>query len=227
MLSSICVDEAKMRVLKRVPTLKQVKEQNPNLKALIFDMDGTLFNSEPVHAMAHKNVLEHFAGNSPLPISVQEVESRYKGLADNLVCERFKEDKLMCSSVKLEDFRVKKGRVMIDDLPSVKLSDVFDANLMELITEAKNDGMKVALCTASEREITHSMLNHFDFFKYFNLVKTNEDFSNSKPHPEPYLKTINELSVDSSEVVIFEDSEAGVQSAKDSGAPMYKVEWYL
>jgi putative hydrolase of the HAD superfamily len=215
-----------MRLLKNVPKLKDIKDQNPAMKAIIFDMDGTLINTEPLHAEVHKKVIEKLA-NKESPLSANELERIYKGLADNLVFEEFKNDSLIEEKYSLEDFQKAKDEIIDQEIEELKIEDIMHLSIRDFIVEALKDGLRVSLVTASERDMTLKTLKSLNLFDLFELVRTNNDFKNSKPNPEPYLKTIEEMGLNISDVVIFEDSDAGVEAATRSGAPMYKVTWYL
>jgi len=215
-----------MRLLKNVPKLKDIKDQNPAMKAIIFDMDGTLINTEPLHAEVHKKVIEKLA-NKESPLSARELESIYKGLADNLVFEEFKNDSLIEEKYSLEDFQKAKDEIIDQEIEELEIEDIMHLSIRDFIVEALEDGLRVSLVTASERDMTFKTLKSLKLFDLFELVRTNNDFQNSKPNPEPYLKTIEEMGLNIKDVVIFEDSDVGVEAATRSGAPMYKVTWYL
>ena len=61
-------------------------------------------------------------------------------------------------------------------------------------------------------------------YNFLDLLITNEDVINSKPHSEPYVKAISHFGDDLKNFIIFEDSEAGLTSAYDTGCKVYKVE---
>jgi beta-phosphoglucomutase len=213
-----------LRVLKEVPSFEVIKQENPNLKALIFVMDGTLLNTEPLHAIIHKELAQEYAPDKSF--TNEQMLEDFKGLADNLIYDEFIKRNIITDSTTCAAFIEIKNNIMLKEIPEMRLNAIFNDKILTLIHEATKQGYPVSICTASQRELTHTLLQTFDLFKLFKLIKTNEDFSRSKPDPEPYISTINELQLQADDVVIFEDSIAGIQSAKSTKAPMYKVEWY-
>jgi len=109
------------------------------------------------------------------------------------------------------------------------LSDVsfFHDKILHLLTGLKDQGKSLALVTASENQFMHDIMKLLpkDFFE---LKLGRQDTVLSKPHPMPYLKTMELLKVKSpkEEVVILEDSPTGLAAAVKSGATVAKVNWF-
>ena len=213
-----------MRVLKTVPNLKKVRDENPSLLHLIFDMDGTLFNTEPLHAVVHKKITDIFTNGHFSNLDAKHYEDTYKGLADKLVFEELREDFLL--SCPLDEFINLKKKIILEEIENIELNSVFNFKILSLIEEAEKKGIRASLVTASDRSTTMSLLEKFKFTELFQIIRTDEDSKLSKPDPAPYNEAIEILKFMKNEVVIFEDSKAGVAAALASNAPMYKVEWY-
>ena len=79
-------------------------------------------------------------------------------------------------------------------------------------------GCKVAIASTARKENLLNAINHLGLADDFDLIYAGVDVEKGKPSPEIYIKTMTALGVSPSEVLIFEDSEVGIQAAKASGA---------
>lgn len=84
-------------------------------------------------------------------------------------------------------------------------------------------GGKTAIASTARYENLINVINYLKLQDYFDLILSGIDIENSKPHPDIYLKAMNELNVNPHETLIFEDSEIGLQAAEKSGANYIKI----
>ena len=82
----------------------------------------------------------------------------------------------------------------------------------------KDKNKKVAIVTNANRESTEMLLKHLDFSKYIDVLVTNNDVVNSKPHSEPYVRALIQLGCKLESCIIFEDSLVGLDAAHGTGA---------
>jgi HAD superfamily hydrolase (TIGR01509 family) len=92
-----------------------------------------------------------------------------------------------------------------------------------LITRLKALGIKVGLVTNSIRKSSEFMLEYSGLLKFMDVVITNEDVLEGKPHPAGYLLAMQKLGVLPSETVVIEDGEYGILAAEAAGATVIKV----
>ena len=97
----------------------------------------------------------------------------------------------------------------------------FDKRQMFDFLKAENK--KIAVVTNANGESTRMLLEHLDFMKYIDVLITNNDVTNSKPHPEPYIRAMIELGYPLEEYIIFEDSIVGIEAAKATGAAVCEI----
>jgi HAD superfamily hydrolase (TIGR01509 family) len=95
-------------------------------------------------------------------------------------------------------------------------------NALELLKECKKAGIKIALVTASSRDLMTIVLKRFPQGT-FDVVVSGDDVEKSKPDPAPYLLAAKQLSVDISKCVVIEDSLTGVESGLASGAQVIGI----
>ncbi len=207
-----------------IPTLALLQASYPALKALFFDMDGTLFNTESFHAKALQSIgMTHHIRP---PVGPDEVHALMMGKADHLIFEIVRYWENFPKDWTLSDFVNAKNEHLLKSLSLVS-SDVFFMPAMKtLLEEAKAAGIYLALVTSSEKIITKKLLELASLQTFFDLEITRDDSLEVKPNPWPYLEAKKISGFDNPEIIIFEDSEVGLTAAKASGAHVIKVGWY-
>lgn len=209
---------------KKVPTLSELKSGFPSLKALFFDMDGTLFNTESIHADAMMMIAKKYKIRPPY--SPEAVHDLMMGKADHLVFEIIKDWEGVPREWNATDFINEKNANLIELLKTIPSEKYFAPEVLSLINEAKASGMFVALVTSSEKVVTLELLKITKLDSFFHYVLTRDDALEVKPDPWPYLKAKEVSKFDTHEILIFEDSHVGLEAATTSGAHVIKVEWY-
>lgn len=211
-------------ILTRIPTLKVLKETYPTLKALFFDMDGTLLDSEKYHTQAFLKIGRDY--KIVPPHSPEVIHGLLVGRADHLVYEVVKHWPGFPKDWSARDFVNEKNNNLLSILKSVPVDAFLPSAIVSLLAETKNAGMTLALITSSERVVTEELLRMGNVDHYFSLVITRDDVPKHKPDPLPYLKALELTGHEASEVMIFEDSEVGVEAAKGSGAHVIRADWH-
>lgn len=187
-------------------------------RGLIFDMDGTLCDSEPMHHAANDHMLKEL-GFTPLP---QEVLDTYAGLPDGpmfedilnrleksgeLTAERRAQDPaLSIEALKAHKIRVYESLYM----PQVQAF----ASMLELVKSCAARGQRLALATSSPRSQADYLLGHFGLLPYFDSIITGNMVQNGKPHPDIFLLAAQSLNLDAEQCLVFEDGAHGLAAAK-------------
>jgi HAD superfamily hydrolase (TIGR01509 family) len=176
------------------------------LKALIFDMDGTLVHSDPVHLQAFAEVL------SPEGVAVDEhiyrstiIGRTNESIFASLLPHRTVEEHVAFADEKEATFR----RLALDLKP---LDGLFD-----LLDWAKERDIKIGLVTNAPRLNAEHMLDVLSLTKRFPVQITIDQVARGKPDPLPYLTALERLGVRAGEAVAFEDSPSGMKAAKAAG----------
>lgn len=200
-----------------------------NKKAIIFDLDGTILNSEPLHAKAITRVLETFKNSNLLPANFEVPNSEYlishfHGYSDDLVLSKiFPEDQ---KTLNLEVFIKKKSEAFEQVLLETSVADLKKELLpgIENFLEKKSkEDILLGLVTASSERIGRLILDKFNFTRFFDLLLFREDTYFTKPSPSPYFRALRKLNLFASEVLIFEDSSVGLEAALATGAEVIQV----
>ncbi|MGO4387427.1 HAD family hydrolase [Microvirga sp. 2YAF29] len=182
------------------------------LKALIFDMDGTLVHSDPIHLRAFAEVL----GPQGVAIDDEIYHSTIIGRTNpaifaSLLPHLGVEDHEAFADEKEAAFR----RLALDLEPL--------AGLMEVLDWAKAQGIKIALVTNAPRLNADHMLDVLGLASYFPVQITIDQVERGKPDPLPYLTALERLGVRADEAIAFEDSPSGMKAAKGAGIYSFGV----
>jgi HAD superfamily hydrolase (TIGR01509 family) len=181
------------------------------LKAVIFDMDGVLIDSEPLHHKAMEYMLEEF----DVKIS-EEYNNQFIGSTTEHMLETIKKDfKLDISLSHLQTNYMKKK----DDL--IKEEGLLPVPFTkELIIDLFQNNIKLAIASSSTEDEINDVVNILDLSSYFEELVSGTTVPNPKPAPDVFLKAVKQLGVTPKECIIIEDSYNGVAAANHAGIPV-------
>jgi len=182
--------------------------------AAIFDMDGTMFDTERLRMETLKKASMELFGQG----MSEELLVRSLGVsavtAERYAKEAFGEDYPYAEIRKLAD-KYEVAHVRQHGVP-VKRS------LIDVLERFKKNEVLLAVATSSRRGIVEEYLASANVAKYFDVVVCGDEVENGKPHPEIFLKAAEKICCKPEECLIFEDSENGLKAAIASGAnPVY------
>ena len=190
--------------VKSLGTPNEVKEYIDNTKILLFDLDGTLVNTDNIYIEVWSDILKEFN------LNCDKIFFNYfiKGKNDicflkYLKCHITKEEIDIISKKKDELF-IKK---IINDNSKIMFDDV--SYFFE-----KNKNNKIAIVTSCNKSAAEFIIEQCGLKKYIDLIIASEDCEMHKPNPEPYLTAIKYFDCKLENVFIFEDSYSGYCSAK-------------
>jgi len=176
------------------------------IKAIIFDFDGLIIDTESVWFEAYKEVLVDYEIKLTL-----EKFSEVVGTHDDVLFSYIEEN---CSI----PFDRESLESKVSALVQVKLRDaVLRESVEDYLLAAKQAGLKIGLASSSSRAWVEGFLKQMNIYDYFEVIKTKEDVSDVKPDPELYLKAIEALGIEATEAVAFEDSLNGLLAARKAG----------
>lgn len=209
--------------LKTVPIFNTLQSQHPTMKAVLWDMDGTIMQTEPLHALSSLEILKK---NPKFKETYHEVEKTCWGETDQTIFEHY-QAKGFLQDISLIEFIDLKNEIIKLKINETPRERIVLPEILKLIEGLKLSGLKQAVVTSSEKELTEFLLESLDIRKYFDLVITREDTKDNKPSPMPYQYAMSLLNLTPKEVLIFEDSQVGLQAAKESQATFFQAGWYL
>jgi HAD superfamily hydrolase (TIGR01509 family) len=182
------------------------------MSAILFDMDGTLIDSEPLWLKAEIEVMAEVGCHW----DEQDQINCLGGPAERT--ERYMQER--SQNIKPYGYFINR----LHEVMRARITNELDLipNALSLLKECKDAGIKTALVTASSRDLMTIVLKRFPLGT-FDVVVSGDDVEKSKPDPAPYLLAAKQLSVDISKCLVLEDSLTGVQSGLSSGAKVIGI----
>jgi beta-phosphoglucomutase len=183
-------------------------EKIQNSKALLFDLDGVLTDTMPYHCSSWIQAFQEKCGFvlDPMEIYLREGEKGEKSVKEILFRSGIPfSDQLVSEIIHAKAFYFQK---------SIKHPVFFDGvrDLIQELSSIKN----LALVTGTPLTEVKNMLPD-SFLAYFKVIVTGSDVIEGKPHPEPYQKALDRLSILPQEALVFENAPLGIESAKGAG----------
>lgn len=176
------------------------------LKAIIFDMDGVIIDSEPLHFKLEKEILEELGGN----ITTEE-HSTFVGTTDYHMWSVFK--KQFNIGLPIDELTQIKRKRFNENIHKIELIDGF----WDFFKKVHNEGRPLALASSNNRRAVDLIVEKFNLDKYLKVIMSGEDVKEGKPSPEIFLKTAEKLGISPSDCVVIEDAENGILAAKSAG----------
>ncbi len=212
-----------MQLFNHVPDISDVLGLHSSPKACLFDMDGTIMDTEIIHAQALFELVQLYHPNKYTEAQLYDL---CLGQTDDFIFETLKSQNcfLNMTNEKLESMKLE---VFLRILKTTPSSKIFLPKVRLLLSELKNRDIKLAVVTSSDKLSAMALLELLDIAQFFELFITKEDTPLNKPHPDPYLKAYKTLGMGPQECVIFEDSPTGLEAAQVA-APKAIIQagWY-
>ncbi|TDX45512.1 HAD family hydrolase [Orenia marismortui] len=174
------------------------------LKGIIFDMDGVIVDSEPIHYRVNQIILK----DMNIEISEEEYNS-FIGVSNPDMWSIIKDRYDLKES--LEDLVNKQNKITLEYLRDSNINPI--NGIVKLLEELKNKGLKVALASSSSEKLIELVLNKFYIQQYFIETISGENFAKSKPDPQIFFHAAKKLKLKSEECVVIEDSKHGIEAA--------------
>jgi beta-phosphoglucomutase len=182
--------------------------------AVIFDMDGVIVDSNPYH----KIVLRQFCQKHGIFLSEEQLKTSVFG----------RTNKDWLTAVFGKDLTPEKFREYEDEkesifrriyAPEIKPVD----GLIRFLDQLESASITRAIATSAPPGNVDFTLEYTGTKKYFDTIVDGDGVKHSKPHPEIYLKTANQIGFEPEKCVVFEDSLSGVESAHTAGCKVIGI----
>lgn len=187
---------------------------NPKAKALIFDLDGTLADTMPIHYIAWKNAAATYGIDF-----TTDLFSQLAGIPLYATVEKL-------------------NQLFGKNIDPKEMGDIKEAEFeqnMHLTPEIKpvtdlvrkwHGKLPMAVGTGGSRRLSLKSLEIIGLKGYFDILVTSEDVSNFKPHPDTFVRCAELMGVDPVDCEVYEDGQLGFQAAKAAGMMVVDVTEY-
>lgn len=177
-------------------------------KAVIFDLDGLLINSEIISHQIIQKMVEPFG----YEVTMSDYADHYSGRSDTAnihdIIERF--------SLPYDlDTGLERSRCIEKELLAKGVE--LKRGAKELLEYLKRNGYRIALASSSVKERAMSILKQHHIEDYFDVFVFGDEIERGKPHPDIFLKACEKLQMQEDDCLVLEDSEAGVRAALRAG----------
>ena len=173
------------------------------VKACLFDLDGVVFDTEPLYTLFWRNLDKRLRPN------IDNFEHIIKGQTLVQIYDKYFAG---------EEKKQEEITAFVNEYEQ-NMSFNYITGFEDFVKDVRSKGIKTAVVTSSNLEKMLNVYNkHPEFKGYFDEILTSEDFEESKPSPDCYLKAAARFGVSPKECIVFEDSFNGLRSGIASGA---------
>jgi sugar-phosphatase len=180
-------------------TPEEVETFLKNTYVFLFDLDGTLVNTDMVYYHVWKQILKKY--NIDL---TEDIFQKYiHGNSDEIVIKAL-------IPMASDDISCWKDRLFIENISDVLMID----GALEFMKKLVDAGHKCAIVTNCNRKVAEKIIGHFHFDRVIDFIIIGSECLKPKPYPDPYLSAMSLYNISSNRAIIFEDSKSGLLSAR-------------
>lgn len=174
----------------------------------IFDMDGTMFDTERLRFQTLQQASQELIGQEFSHEYLMQCLGLSATTAEQLA------QRLYGVNVPYKEIRKKADEMELEYIR--KHGVPIKKGLVQVLERLRKSGLRMAVATSSRRAIAEEYLINANVYKFFDVITCGDEVEQGKPHPEIFLKAASQLHLDANQCLMFEDSENGLTSAHTS-----------
>ncbi|WP_195954616.1 HAD family hydrolase [Clostridium tertium] len=175
-----------------------------NLKLVIFDMDGLIFDTERLSYESWKEAAKEFNIDFDLNLLYKLLGTNHESVRNTLHNEF--ENKINVDNYIMERNNIYLSKIMNGEVEKKK-------GIEEILKYLTDKNIKKAVATSSNREIAYKLLKDAGIYDYYDYILCGDEVKKSKPNPEVFLRVAEKLDIPANQCMVLEDSEAGTIAA--------------
>ncbi|QYR23497.1 HAD family hydrolase [Paenibacillus sp. sptzw28] len=178
------------------------------IEAFIFDMDGVIIDSEPIHFDVDVQTLDYFGTTIK-----KEALEKYVGMTNPEMWGLIRQEYNIMQSVdEIIEYQLANKITILQTLNIEPIDGIW-----ELIIELKQNNIPIGLASSSPRVFIEAVLKKFTISEFFDCIISGEEVNKGKPAPDIYLEAAKLLGAGPRNCMVLEDSRNGVAAAKAAG----------
>ena len=177
-------------------------------RAVVFDMDGLMFNTEDVYHCVGMELMRRRGCEYSRELSDAIMGRPPQVCFETMIRWHALDERWQAMAAESEQIYVS----ILDDLLETM------PGLFDLLDALEAAGIPKAICTSSSRRLLEATLSRFQLQPRFAFTLTAEDIVQGKPHPEIYLRAAERFAIEPGQMIVLEDSQTGVRAAAAAGA---------
>ncbi len=179
-----------------------------NIKAVIFDMDGILIDTERISFNAFKEVLKGYNYEMSEEFYLTMIGRNVKSIKEVMLRE-------YGDSFPFDEIYEKKVKIAVETIDRDGV--IIKPGVHELVDYLKDNNYKIAVATSTRKERAHYLLEQIGIKHKVDYIICGDQVINSKPDPEIFLKAAKGLGIEPQNCMVIEDSDAGILAASRAG----------
>ncbi len=189
-------------------------------KAVIFDMDGTMVDTEVFHSMAYEEVLKHFGAD--YKHRFEDMDMKRRGLLHSDVAKMTIAEFNL--GITVEEFLEYRKKAYMNKLLSTDITP--RENLIPFLEDLKARGIKLAVASSSFQDEVQYVTEKIGVHRYFEEFVSGDQIVNGKPAPDIFLRAAELLGQNPDDCIVFEDACAGIKAGNSANMAViaYKTE---
>ena len=182
------------------------------LKAVIFDMDGLMVDSEIISYYCYRDLLKDYGYEFAKAAYIRDFPGKALKTLITYIKEHYHIDYDI--EEKINQFHQRESQYMEKEGVQLK------TGLVKLLQYLKAHDYKIIVATSSLKERAYHILEEHHILHYFDDTVFSSEVKRGKPYPDIFLKACDKLNINVDEALVLEDSEAGIQAAYDAHIPV-------
>lgn len=186
-----------------------------SVKTVIFDMDGLMFDTEPIYYKANQKTADYLEMDFSF-----DTYAQFIGMGDKdykkMMREIYKDEEL------LTDFFAKSNKVL--DYLFLNSDIEMKKGLVELLEYLRENNISAVVASSSHRKLVEQLLERLNVKEYFKAIVAGNEVKQAKPDPEIFNKAFKKAGAENkNEALVLEDSKNGVLAAKSADIPVIMI----